>query len=679
MRSQVAYVLWLVLGALAVSCWSAQAEPIADYPTGAPGGTAVYGLAPGSGGSMWFAESPTGEGNQFEVAEINSSGSITVSVQLTTGGSTQSDTAIGARLVPAPDGGVWVSGAGSLVHVSPSGTVQSIPISGGTLQTNSLVAGQEGSAWGLDCDIEIGDGESDSTETCDAIKVELSGQVTSYALPSFNRTFPIADVSVEDYESPPSLSMAVADGVWMNKPAVTSDGSRVWEAAFVSYTGQVAPAEVPAGARLIAPGVGDAVWWEEPANGATQDAPTLTLGQVTPDGAATMVLTHSQEAGVPEAFATIDAGLGGNLLWAESTPSSGNQAGYIGTITPQGETRYAVGEYATAVAPPTPLGAEAWSLSPFFADGLYQAANGNIWVVSGSEPGRISVLTQPGDFSTFLPLPSGAEQSQIWDMEPSSTGALWFSLDTPNVSSSSAGGVLARANPLSPPSGEPPFPGFGATTRSTTNATSRVPPGLPLAPVLGKSQTVRAISGTVRVRLKGTRRFVSLLRATAIPDGSEVDATHGHVELTVATPTAGQTESADAYGGQFLIHQDHTGADETHLTLSLPLARCARAGRSQSPRNARTIRGSDASAHGAKSRHLWASEHGGSWGSTGRYVSTTVEGTSWLTLDECSRSEVEVAEGKVDVHDLIHHRFKLVTAGHRYVAARPSPNVAVSR
>jgi hypothetical protein len=557
------------------------------------------------------------------------------------------------------------------VHVSPSGSVQSIVIPRGTLQAGSLVAGQEGSAWGLDCDIELGSGESDSTETCEAIKIELGGQVTSYPLPSFNRTFPTADLSSESFTSPPGLSLAVADGVWMNKPAVTTEGSRVWEAAFVSYSGQVTPVEVPTDARLIAPGAtADSAWWEEPADGAGQAAPTVTLGQVTPGGALTTVLTHSQEAGVPEAFATIDAGFGGDLLWAESTLSSTAQAGYMGTITPQSETRYAVGEYATAVAPPTPLGVETWSLSPFSARGLYQAANGDIWVISGSEPGRLSVLTPTGGFSTFLPLASGAEPSQIWDVQQSSTGALWFSLDTPNVSSSSASGVLARANPLSPPPGEPPFPGFGATTVSTANTISPAHSELPLAPVLGQSQTVRAIGGTVRVRVKGTRRFAPLLSATTIPDGSEVDATHGRIELTVATPTAGQMQSAEVSGGQFLIHQDRTGMGETHLTLSLPLSGCARAGRLLRPRNAHATRGSDASTHGAKARHIWVSEHGGSWGSSGRYVSTTVEGTSWLTLDECRRSEVEVREGRVEVHDLIHNRSKLVTAGHRYIASR---------
>jgi hypothetical protein len=652
-----------------------QADPIVDFPTGGPPGTAVYGLAPGANGAMWFAESPTGEGNQFEVAEIDSSGSITASAQLTSGGSAQSDTAVFVRLVPASDGGVWVSGVGPLVHISPSGAVQPISISGGTLQTESLVAGQEGSAWGLVCHIEIGSPPSDSSEGCNAIKVELSGQVTSYALPSFNRTFPAEDLSAEKYVSPPGLGFATTDGVWLNKPGVTSNGATVWEAVFVNYSGQATPTEMPTDARLIAPGAGDAIWWEQPAEGANKQASTLTLGQMMPNSVLTAIVVHNQESGDPEAHTIFDAGPAGNLLWAESTPSSSTQAGYMGIVTPQGETRYAVGEFATAVAPPTPAGAETWSLSPFVASDLYQAANGDIWVVPGGDPGRIGVLTPVGGFSTFLPLATGAEQSQIWDMQQSSTGSLWFSLDTPNVNSGSANGILARANPLSPPPGEPPFPGLGAGAVSPANVTSPartdplpVPAGLLAAPVLGQSQTVRTISGKVRVRLKGTRRFVPLLSAKTIPDGSEVDATHGRVELTAATPTAGQTESAEAYGGKFSVHQSRAGTGETHLTLSLALTGCDRATRSPHTRNTRATRGSAAGAHGAKSRHLWVSDSGGSWGTNGRYVSTTVEGTHWLTVDECNQSRVTVVAGKVRVRDLINGKTTVLTPGQTLLA-----------
>lgn len=202
--------------------------------------------------------------------------------------------------------------------------------------------------------------------------------------------------------------------------------------------------------------------------------------------------------------------------------------------------------------------------------------------------------------------------------------------------------------------------GGGSSTTATT-ATVTPPPAGPPAPVAGQRQTVSPAGGTVTVRLAGTSRFVALSAVSSIPNGSEVDATNGRVIVTVATPTG--TVSAEVYGGRFIVKQDRNGSDETHFVLSLPLTGCPRA---------RLPRGSAAAAssskHGPKSRHLWVSEKGGSWGTNGRYVSTTVEGTRWLTQDECRRSTVSVATGKVKVLDLVRHKTNTLTAGRHYTA-----------
>ena len=183
------------------------------------------------------------------------------------------------------------------------------------------------------------------------------------------------------------------------------------------------------------------------------------------------------------------------------------------------------------------------------------------------------------------------------------------------------------------------------------------------SPVLGRRETVSVVSGTVLVRITGTTTFVPLSNAMSIPDGSEVDATKGTAMITAATLRAGQTVSADVTGGRFLIEQDRTPPGETHLILSLPLTGCPR-----------TVlpRGAAAARHrvGPRSRHLWVSENGGSWGTNGRYVSTSVEGTRWLTLDQCTRSEVQVTAGRVRVHDIVRNLTKTVSAGHRYTASR---------
>jgi len=223
--------------------------------------------------------------------------------------------------------------------------------------------------------------------------------------------------------------------------------------------------------------------------------------------------------------------------------------------------------------------------------------------------------------------------------------------------------------------------GGGGGTPSATTASASHPAGTlspanltpAPTPVPGQSQTVSVTTGTVTVRLKGTSKFVPLSGASTVPDGSEVEATNGHVRITVATPN-GHTQTAEVWGGRFLIEQERTGSGETRFILSLALTGCSST--VHKPHAGKAL-ASDAghSTHssGPTSRHLWVSEEGGSWGTKGRYVSTSVEGTRWLTLDECSRSEVTVAAGKVKAHDLVNDKTRVLTAGHRYVAAgRPS-------
>ncbi len=119
--------------------------------------------------------------------------------------------------------------------------------------------------------------------------------------------------------------------------------------------------------------------------------------------------------------------------------------------------------------------------------------------------------------------------------------------------------------------------------------------------------------------------------------------------------------SAEVYGGRFRVHQDSSGV--THFILTLPLTGCPKVAL---PHGSAARLAKHTS--GAKSRHLWVSETGGKWGTNGRYVSTTVQGTTWLTLDECTRSEVKVTAGKVKVLDLTRKKTKTVSAGGTDVA-----------
>jgi hypothetical protein len=204
-------------------------------------------------------------------------------------------------------------------------------------------------------------------------------------------------------------------------------------------------------------------------------------------------------------------------------------------------------------------------------------------------------------------------------------------------------------------------------TAHAVTATIRAGPAEQVpAPVLGKRETVQVLGGIVTVRTVGTISFVPLTGTMSVPDGSELDTTHGRALVTAATATPGTTRSAEAYTGRFVIHQERTKRAETHLTLSLPLSGCP-SNKHKKPVH-RSLRAAAGRILGPKSRHLWVSDRGGHWGTNARYLSTSIEGTRWLTFDACNRSVVIVTTGRVSVRDLVSGRVKVLSAGQRYQA-----------
>jgi hypothetical protein len=187
---------------------------------------------------------------------------------------------------------------------------------------------------------------------------------------------------------------------------------------------------------------------------------------------------------------------------------------------------------------------------------------------------------------------------------------------------------------------------------------SKLPP-----PKLGISGNLYPVSGTVRVKLPGSKKFILLSEALQVPFGTIVDAREGKVTLTTEGPH-GQLQSMSFYEGEFKITQKHGGRVFATLKGG-DFASCP----------TRRERGHIASAQAASAgkrpvRKLWASGHG-SYSTKGNYAAGAVLGTVWLTEDFCNGTYIHVATDSVEVTNLVTHRDFLVKAGHSYFAKAP--------
>ena len=170
-------------------------------------------------------------------------------------------------------------------------------------------------------------------------------------------------------------------------------------------------------------------------------------------------------------------------------------------------------------------------------------------------------------------------------------------------------------------------------------------------PVVGVSVNVAPVSGVVRVRVRGTSRFVALARLRNVPVGSELDVTRGRVRLTSAAG-GGATQTGVFYQGRGIVRQARAGRPVTTLTVSGPLA-CPRRSLSAEAAPPR--------------RRLWGNAKG-RFSTQGRFASAAVRGTVWLTEDRCDGTLVRVASGVVEVRDKVRKRTIRLRAGQSYFA-----------
>lgn len=198
------------------------------------------------------------------------------------------------------------------------------------------------------------------------------------------------------------------------------------------------------------------------------------------------------------------------------------------------------------------------------------------------------------------------------------------------------------AGPLDPVADLLPPPGWitltGDREPDAGGGTTGLPPVAP--PVAGRLMNVAPASGVVKVRLRGTRRFVELPAGASVPVGSTLDTTNGAVTLTTARDEDGTPQTGRFWGGRFRVAQASTGTPYANLVLAGGLPGCRTAG----ARDKLTTAGSR-----RRVRRLWGRDHGGRFRSRGRRGHATVRGTAWLTEDRCGGTLYRVKSGSIVV------------------------------
>jgi hypothetical protein len=257
-----------------------------------------------------------------------------------------------------------------------------------------------------------------------------------------------------------------------------------------------------------------------------------------------------------------------------------------------------------------------------------------------TNPGVAEALTNQGGGTDVLTIPAGSPAVDLVPTCSTPTDQRGFTRVSAPGTPCDAGAYEQSAVgvPQEPPPPPEPTP------------VPVVQPPVP-TPVFQQSVVAAPVSGRIRVRRPGSRRFVELTAGQAIPLGSTVDAKAGVVEIASVPKAGGKPETAQFRQGIFRVTQSRGITD---LKLVEQLAPCPK-------RKARTA------AKKPKSRKLWGKGKG-AFRTTGNYSAATVRGTEWLVQDTCAGTLTRVTEGVVSVRDKVKKRTFLLRAPRSYTA-----------
>jgi hypothetical protein len=264
----------------------------------------------------------------------------------------------------------------------------------------------------------------------------------------------------------------------------------------------------------------------------------------------------------------------------------------------------------------------------------------------GGAASSVEVLSETELKAVTLAHAAGPQEVVVTDADGASSGGPSFTfVGTPE---------LPRSSVLPQLMGNP-----GAVSGVLAAQVSALPP-----PQLGVSGNLTPVSGTVLIKLPGSKSFVSLTGARQVPFGTIVDALHGKVTVTTMGPH-GKLQVMTFYEGEFELTQSRNGMVVATLRGG-DFAVCP-------TMRERSHLASISSSHASGKhvvRKLWASGHG-SYSTKGNYAAGAVIGTVWLTEDLCDGTRIHVLTDSVEVTNLVTHHHYKVRAPHSYFAKAP--------
>jgi hypothetical protein len=182
----------------------------------------------------------------------------------------------------------------------------------------------------------------------------------------------------------------------------------------------------------------------------------------------------------------------------------------------------------------------------------------------------------------------------------------------------------------------------------------------PPHPEFGKSVMLTLLSGKIVYKAKGANQAKELTGSVIVPNGTLVDASDGHVRVTVERDATNTTQdSAEVWGTTFRVSQNNKGI----TTLKL-------VGASVSSSRGRTASVTRFAKKKKKKHSLWVNGEG-NFQTQGEQASAILRGTYFLTQETDQGTLFVVKRGAVAVRDFNTKRTTVVKQGHSYLARKP--------